>query len=62
MPLIRPLPRACQTENWLLDPAEYWQRVRRADWDELQPYVEAPQTLWVNGHHTYHGMNDEIPR
>lgn len=62
VPLIRPAPRACQTENWLLDPSHYWRRVRRADWNELTPFVENPATLWVNGHSTYHGQHDEIPQ
>ena len=61
VPLIRHVPHACQTENWLLDPALYWRRVRRADWNDLQDYVENPSGLWINGHSTYHGEHDEIP-
>jgi len=61
VPLIRHVPHACQTENWLLDSALYWQRVRRVDWNELQSFVENPPTLWINGHSTYHGEHDEIP-
>jgi hypothetical protein len=62
VPLIRAAPHACQTENWLLDPGYYWSRVRQADWTELLPFAEAPATLWVNGHSTYHGQHDEIPQ
>lgn len=62
VPLVRPAPHACQTENWLLDPSGYWSRVRKADWNELLQYSEAPATLWVNGHSTYHGQHDEIPQ
>jgi len=61
VPLIRPAPHACQTENWLLDPGYYWSCVRRADWADLRPFAESPATLWVNGHSTYHGQHDEIP-
>lgn len=62
VPLIRAAPHACQTENWLLDPGYYWSRVRQADWAELLQFAEAPVTLWVNGHGTYHGQHDEIPQ
>jgi len=60
IPLLQHYPHACQTENWLLDPAQYWRRVRRADWDELQKCVENPATLWINGYSTYHGQHDEV--
>lgn len=62
VPLLQHRPHACQTENWLLDPNEYWQRVRRAGWSELQAYVENPPTLWINGNSTFHGIHDEIPQ
>lgn len=62
VPVIRAAPHACQVENWLLDPGYYWTKVRRAGWQELQRFVEVPPTLWVNGHSTYHGINDEIPQ
>lgn len=61
VPLVRSVPRACQTENWLLDPGFYWSRVQQANWTMLLPFAEAPATLWVNGHSTYHGQHDEIP-
>ena len=60
IPLLQQRPHACQTENWLLDPSQYWRRVRRADWNELQAHVENPLTLWINGSSTYHGAHDEI--
>lgn len=27
VPMLRPTPVGCQTENWLLDPAKYWKKV-----------------------------------
>jgi hypothetical protein len=62
VPLMHAVPHACQVENWRLDPASYWSRVRRAGWAELLHFVETPTTLWVNGHSTYHGLHDEIPQ
>lgn len=62
VPLLHAAPHACQVENWLLDPGSYWTRIRRANWAELQHFVETPTTLWINGHSTYHGHYDEIPQ
>jgi hypothetical protein len=62
IPLIGHQPHACQTENWLLDPNSYWERVQQVGWDELKDYVENPPTLWTNGRSTINGSNDEIPR
>lgn len=62
VPLLHQRPHACQTENWLLDPTRYWKRIRSADWNELQDHIERPPLLWINGHSTYHGTNDEIPQ
>src|SRR5206468_2859420 len=42
VPLLRQAPHACQTENWLLDPSQYWRRIRRANWNELQACIENP--------------------
>ena len=35
VPLLNPLPKDYQQENWLLDPASYWEKVRRIGWQEL---------------------------
>src|SRR5690349_20421815 len=58
VPVLQHQPHACQSENWLLDPSQYWRRVRRVDWNELQAYVENPATLWINENSTYHGIHD----
>lgn len=62
VPLIKHHPHACQTENWLLDEKLYWTKVGQIGWEELQPYVENPETLWINGSSTIHGENDEMDR
>lgn len=61
VPLLEPRPRAYQQENWLLDPEYYWEKVRRCGWNELAGLVDPVGPLWIDGHHTYHGMNDKIP-
>lgn len=60
VPLLQHQPHACQTENWLLDPEYYWEKVRSVGWKELQQFVEHPATLWSNTRSTYNGANDEI--
>jgi hypothetical protein len=60
VPLIRHQPHACQTENWLLDPDDYWTKVGQVGWAELQRYVENPATLWTNTRSTFNCANDEI--
>lgn len=61
VPLIEPRPKGYQQENWLLEPTEYWVRVGRLSWADLAPLADKSGTLWINGHHTYHGFNDVIP-
>lgn len=61
VPLLEHRPNAFQEENWLLDPQYYWVRVGRIDWGGLAPLATPIAGLWVNGHHTYNGLNDSIP-
>ena len=61
VPLREPRPSGCQQENWLLDPNEYWARVGRWPWTDLDQLADNSGTLWINGYHTYSGQNDQIP-
>jgi Dual OB-containing domain len=61
VPLLRPQPHSFQSENWLLDPGRYWQRIGWVGWDKLLKLEQRPRTLWINGHCTYHGGNDRVP-
>lgn len=61
VPLLESRPVGCQQENWLLDPGYYWVLQRKASVDELAPMTTKMPTLWVNGIHTFNGMNDEVP-
>lgn len=62
VPLLRANPHACQTENWLVSRDEYWVRRGSITWDQAVQIAETHPILWVNGFHTYHGLNDEIPQ
>lgn len=61
VPLKEYRPEHYQQENWLLDPARYWVKVGQADWDDLDVLLSNPDALWVNGHRTFHGLNDRVP-
>ena len=50
-----------QTENWLLDPQFYWERVGRFSRLDLDMLTDSAARLWINGHSTYNGQNDTIP-
>jgi hypothetical protein len=59
--LLDPRPKSYQQENWLLDPGNYWVKVGRASWSDLQRLADPVEPLWINGHRTYNGLNDKIP-
>ncbi|MBK8482300.1 MAG: hypothetical protein IPL40_14230 [Proteobacteria bacterium] len=61
VPLLRPRPKDFQQENWLLDAQYYWVKTGRAKWKDLEPLDEPTGPLWIDGHSTYNGINDEIP-
>jgi len=61
IPMKRPQPEGCQSENWLLDPEYYWEKVGSYSPLELSVLVDPVEPLWIDGHSTYHGRNDRIP-
>ncbi|MBX3234599.1 MAG: hypothetical protein KF814_00485 [Nitrospiraceae bacterium] len=61
VPLAEPRPKGYQQENWLLDPAQYWVKMGRFAWNDLTHLADTRGPLWLNVHHTYNGLNDEIP-
>lgn len=61
VPLLDPRPKNYQQENWLLDPDSYWARIGRVTGTDLIGLTDPAGPLWINGHHTYNGLNDKIP-
>ena len=57
-----PGPARCQSENWLIDPEYYWEKAGRLSWFDLPVLADPVSPLWLNGHNTYHGLNDKVPR
>jgi hypothetical protein len=61
VPLLSPQPKDFQQENWLLDPDYYWVRAGSATWSDLTRLADRVEPLWIDGIHTYNGLNDKIP-
>ncbi len=57
----KPLPHYYQAENYLADCERSWEKVGRLKVEELRHYCDDVHSLWVNGYHSAHGMNDKIP-
>ncbi|WP_438948863.1 dual OB domain-containing protein [Streptomyces mutabilis] len=54
-------PDGFQCENWLLDPVVQWEREGRINWGELCRLEQRPSGLWINGYHSWGGVNNKIP-
>ncbi len=61
VPMLRPRPVGYQTENWLLDPNQYWRKVGGYPALDLAALIDPVESLWIDGFSTYHGKNDKIP-
>ena len=60
IPVIGPQPKDYQTENWLLDPSYYWEKIGVFSLRDMPKLVDPIAPLWINGQSTYHGWNDKI--
>ena len=61
IPVKKPQPKGCQSENWLLDPEYYWKKIREFPIHDLPSLTDPEETLWIDGFSTYRGDNDKIP-
>ena len=61
VPVLRAQPEAHQTENWVLNPKYYWQKVGLLSPSRLPAVTDPVAPLWVDGHRTYTGRNDRVP-
>ena len=61
VPVLEPRPADYQTENWLLDPEYYWEKVGKLSWLDLPALADPVAPLWLDGYNTYNGQNDKIP-
>ena len=62
VPMREPRPSAHQTENHLIDDECYWEKIGSANWMEVQAALDTVAgPLWINGHSTRNGQNDQVP-
>ena len=61
VPLLEARPSGYRTENWLLDPRCYWEKVGRLSPFDLPALADPVAPLWIDGHSTHNGLNDRIP-
>lgn len=60
IPVLKQQPKDYQTENWLLNPSYYWEKIGAFSQQFLPKLVDPIAPLWINGQSTYHGWNDKI--
>ena len=60
VPLLEPNPLSYQPENWLTAP-EPWTRLRVADKENIERWLDVETQLWENGHQSLRGTNDRLP-
>src|SRR5438552_1495343 len=58
VPMIAHVPRGHQTENHMIDAAEYWTRTGTANWRELRALADSPPDLWGQDSSTNVGSFD----
>jgi hypothetical protein len=62
IPLLQAAPSGCQTENHIIEKSERWELAGSITFNQALGAVERVDgPLWINGHSTSNGHNDEIP-
>jgi hypothetical protein len=59
--LLAYAPAEFQSENWLLDPTQRWERNGRWTHAEAVTIVDEPPTLWSNDWSSSVGIHDRVP-
>ncbi len=60
VPLLRPSPKACQVENYLIAEERTWSRAGRFHRTGLVAICQDVEHLWVDGQSSKAGLNDRI--
>jgi hypothetical protein len=61
IPMTQPIPDGFQIENHRIDDGYYWTREGNVSWHQLHTAVDEVDTLWIDGHSSYNGINDRVP-
>jgi len=59
--LTQGVPTAFQVENHLNNQAVRWQLAGTGTYDQAAAMLDPEQHLWLNGHSSYNGLNDQVP-
>ncbi len=61
IPMIEYRPNEFQVENHVIDDQYYWEQHGHLSGSELPQLLDAvTDTLWINGHSSYNGINDRM--
>ena len=58
IPMLKAVPHNHQTENYLLDPKQWWTKSAEFPWDHLEKICEGPESIWINNDSTGQGIFD----
>lgn len=62
IPFLAAKPGTFQSENHLIAEDYYWKKTGTAAWAEVESALDKVSgALWVNGHSTQNGTNDQVP-
>ena len=53
-------PLSHQRENHVIDPDSYWKKQGRLPWEDIQAWIDTPNTLWNLGQRSYSGLNNRV--
>lgn len=60
IPVLEHVPNVHQTENWILDPKYYWERMRTATTRELDELTDSSDLWLCQAPDTRYGLNDRV--
>jgi ATP-dependent DNA helicase RecQ len=61
VPLKKHCPQSCQTENFGIDESQGWITKGVFPISEVSRLCDDIDHLWINGYHSYSGLNDRVP-
>jgi hypothetical protein len=62
IPLLNHAPQSYQKENYVIDDSKDWVKNGELKSSLLRRLLDNVKVLWVNGFHSYSGINDRIPQ
>lgn len=60
IPCSEAQPSPHQSENHVIDPGYYWEKMGSVEWDDLDSCLDNPASLWVNDESSYAYLNNRV--